>query len=636
MSAGVQTKVQAGPAQSFTPAGTGLLQRECTLSNTPGLVGERSKRDEEELTPQRSPAPVVQNIVYEAIRSPGKPLDSNMRIFMESGFGYDFSQVKVHDNSLAAESAQALNANAFTVGQHIVFGAGQYTPNSSLGQRLLAHELTHVVQVGDYTGMAIAIAEPGNHWEKEAESAAASINANQSYQVVSRSPALVHLNEESYPPSLPLQEPRFLECSLSIRDAILQHTAEQFSGQIQGAIEGLQTLRLTEEQAGNFQANMRRSQQLLPLALLTWIAGTVVGVTEHLVRIASSVYNIFENAGEILSMFPCAIGQLLGDPQQARSLGVAAGINFTRTNIEQLSSIPSDFISWSRFNFEFGRRFGPFIVLIVLAYLVTGVLIRSLSRLSTDLMQNLRRSLAPFSRAARPRPQPLQPVEAPPAVAPPAQSPTTPSLGPPSTRSVRARGGAPQPAQVSQVVEGEFGVQSPIGTTTTPPAHVSAAGGRRWRQRFSEQELLFSVEETLGSEGGRGVFSRARLFRPLQAERARLGIPPAGSAGDTYTIGRLEIGGRSWMGRNGHGMSAEGILEANSQTLTHAEGHVFIQAASEVRPEIMGQTARLIVDNQLCSYCIRSDGVLHMARQLGIRQLTIVEPDAITIFNLAD
>jgi hypothetical protein len=79
-------------------------------------------------------------------RGGGQPLDPATRAFMEPRFGHDFSQVRIHTGSRAAKTAQALNARAFTVGRDIVFGAGQYALGASAGQRLLAHELTHVVQ----------------------------------------------------------------------------------------------------------------------------------------------------------------------------------------------------------------------------------------------------------------------------------------------------------------------------------------------------------------------------------------------------------------------------------------------------------------------------------------------------------
>jgi Domain of unknown function (DUF4157)/Putative peptidoglycan binding domain len=76
----------------------------------------------------------------------GRPLDPDTRAFFEPRFGTDFSRVRVHTDALAAESACAFAAHAYTVGRDLVFGAGQYAPSSNEGRRLLSHELTHVVQ----------------------------------------------------------------------------------------------------------------------------------------------------------------------------------------------------------------------------------------------------------------------------------------------------------------------------------------------------------------------------------------------------------------------------------------------------------------------------------------------------------
>jgi Domain of unknown function (DUF4157) len=85
-------------------------------------------------------------IVGEVLQSPGQPLEPATRTFMEPRFGYDFSRVQVHTDTRAAESARAVNARAYTVGRDIVFGSGQYAPETSRGRQLLAHELIHVVQ----------------------------------------------------------------------------------------------------------------------------------------------------------------------------------------------------------------------------------------------------------------------------------------------------------------------------------------------------------------------------------------------------------------------------------------------------------------------------------------------------------
>jgi len=77
---------------------------------------------------------------------PGQPLDSSTRGFMESRFGRDFGGVRIHTGDQASESARFIQARAFAAGSHVVFDAGQYSPNSLSGKRLLAHELTHVAQ----------------------------------------------------------------------------------------------------------------------------------------------------------------------------------------------------------------------------------------------------------------------------------------------------------------------------------------------------------------------------------------------------------------------------------------------------------------------------------------------------------
>jgi len=85
-------------------------------------------------------------IVHEVLRSPGEPLDPAARAFFEPRFGADLGSVRVHSHELARSSARAVNALAYTVGNHIVFGEGQYAPGTVAGHRLLAHEIAHVIQ----------------------------------------------------------------------------------------------------------------------------------------------------------------------------------------------------------------------------------------------------------------------------------------------------------------------------------------------------------------------------------------------------------------------------------------------------------------------------------------------------------
>ena len=83
-----------------------------------------------------------------ALPSGGVPLASSERRFFEPRLGHQFSQVRIHSDGRAGSLARSLNARAFTAGRDIVFGAGEYAPSTTSGRRLLAHELTHVVQQG--------------------------------------------------------------------------------------------------------------------------------------------------------------------------------------------------------------------------------------------------------------------------------------------------------------------------------------------------------------------------------------------------------------------------------------------------------------------------------------------------------
>jgi len=85
-------------------------------------------------------------IVHEVLRSSGEPLDAATRAFMEPRLGHDFSKVRVHTDDTAAESAREVGARAYTVGNHLAFGFGQFSPATEPGRRLLGHELTHVIQ----------------------------------------------------------------------------------------------------------------------------------------------------------------------------------------------------------------------------------------------------------------------------------------------------------------------------------------------------------------------------------------------------------------------------------------------------------------------------------------------------------
>lgn len=179
--------------QTATPSAGGLLQRKCACGNhtmaggdceeccnkkglglqtkltvnEPGDIYEQEAdriADQVMAMPANSKIndapPRIQRLVGEssgqldtvpasvdpALASPGRPLEPALRQDMEQRFRYDFSQVRVHTGLAAEQSARDLNAHAYTVGHDIVFGIGRFEPGSQAGSRLIAHELTHVVQ----------------------------------------------------------------------------------------------------------------------------------------------------------------------------------------------------------------------------------------------------------------------------------------------------------------------------------------------------------------------------------------------------------------------------------------------------------------------------------------------------------
>jgi hypothetical protein len=96
-------------------------------------------------TPQSDPGIAAQ---IRSLEGKGRPLPRSVRDFFEPRFGYDFSRLRIHTGRQAAKVARAIKARAFTFKSHIAFGAGQYMPDEADGARLLAHELTHLIQQG--------------------------------------------------------------------------------------------------------------------------------------------------------------------------------------------------------------------------------------------------------------------------------------------------------------------------------------------------------------------------------------------------------------------------------------------------------------------------------------------------------
>ncbi len=147
------------------------------------MSGHCEACNEARLRPQRvagAPASggIAPPIVHDALSSSSRPLDAGSRRTMEPRLGHDFSQVRIHTGPLAEASAKTVHANAYTVGLHVVFGSSQYRPGTPAGDRLLAHELTHVVQqAGASPAFPLRIGPANDTHERAAASAASAMRA---------------------------------------------------------------------------------------------------------------------------------------------------------------------------------------------------------------------------------------------------------------------------------------------------------------------------------------------------------------------------------------------------------------------------------------------------------------------------
>jgi len=169
--------VEAGRPDALGPGGLLHLQRMAGNSGVAALVAQRRAAGDEE--PAAEPA----SPVHDVVGSSGTPLAPGVRRDMETNLGHDFGDVQVHSDGAAAASARSVQAHAYTVGNHIVFGEGRYQPETPEGRHTLAHELTHVVQQrqgpvdGTDAAGGIKVSDPSDRFEREAESVAGRLSA---------------------------------------------------------------------------------------------------------------------------------------------------------------------------------------------------------------------------------------------------------------------------------------------------------------------------------------------------------------------------------------------------------------------------------------------------------------------------
>jgi hypothetical protein len=129
-------------------------------------------RDGEGILPTGLVHPGVESAIA-AAHGGGRPLDARLSRSLEPSLGESLGDVRVHTGAGAAALARAVSARAFTVGNDIFFGSGEYRPGSSEGKQLIAHEVTHTIQQrGAPAGGPLAVSQPGDALEREAEAVA--------------------------------------------------------------------------------------------------------------------------------------------------------------------------------------------------------------------------------------------------------------------------------------------------------------------------------------------------------------------------------------------------------------------------------------------------------------------------------
>ena len=150
--------------------GRRLLQRECACAQGVPAGGRCAACRRPAVHHSERGAP---SHVSAILRAPGERLEPRVRAEMETRFAHDFAQVRVHSDPASAASARALDADAYTVGPHVVFAHGRYAPGTATGKRLLAHELAHTMQQASVAATGPAAVSESAALERDADAAAA-------------------------------------------------------------------------------------------------------------------------------------------------------------------------------------------------------------------------------------------------------------------------------------------------------------------------------------------------------------------------------------------------------------------------------------------------------------------------------
>ncbi|HEY6392103.1 MAG TPA: DUF4157 domain-containing protein [Bryobacteraceae bacterium] len=234
-------------------------------------------------SPQGGNAPsAAPPIVHQVLRSSGEPLDQSVRAFMEPKFGQDFSNVRVHNDKPAWESARAVQARAYTVGSHVVMGRGEYRPGAMPGKLLLAHELSHVLQQKEVRSVSspLSISSPTDATEREAEANVRGIaNSEPPRPAQSSQPMVARTPGDPEPPGFGGQmddvvhdireqrEQQYTRLADEYRQSLFSQTGIKHGGPIgspQEAEQILQRLHVDLDKLNAFVAQIRSSTAGMP------------------------------------------------------------------------------------------------------------------------------------------------------------------------------------------------------------------------------------------------------------------------------------------------------------------------------------------------------------------------------------
>ncbi len=195
--------IQKSAAPTIGRAPVGVLQRQCACGQHTGEEEcgdcKKNKMGLQRHSIGSAGSDTAPPLVHEVLRSPGRPLDTSARAFFEPRFGHDFSRVRIHTDSVAAQSAADVAAHAWTVGSDIAFGSGRYSPFTPFGAGLLAHELTHVVQQSGASGSRaeLRIGRSDDAYEREADRQARAMTTSSAARPLSASMARLQRSVKS-------------------------------------------------------------------------------------------------------------------------------------------------------------------------------------------------------------------------------------------------------------------------------------------------------------------------------------------------------------------------------------------------------------------------------------------------------